>query len=51
MADRDGQGDPQDPTRRIHYDAQRLKILPDRDAHQGLRIDNLYQQQPEARKR
>ena len=38
-------------TRRIHSDAQRLEMPPDRNAHQGIRIDNLYQQQPEARKR
>ena len=35
-------------TREIHSDAQRLKMPPDWDAHQGIRIDNLYQQQPEA---
>ena len=35
-------------TRKIHCDAQCLKMPPDRDAHQGIRIDNLYQQQPEA---
>ena len=31
-------------TREIHSDAQRLKLPPDWDAHQGIRIDNLYQQ-------
>ena len=35
-------------TRAIHSDAQRLKMPPDWDSHQGIRIDNLYQQQPEA---
>ena len=33
-----------EPTREIHSDAQRLKMPPDWDAHQGIRIDNLYQQ-------
>ena len=33
-----------EPTREIHCDAQRLKMPPDWDAHQGIRIDNLYQQ-------
>ena len=37
-----------EPTRSIHSDAQRLKMPPDWDSHQGVRIDNLYQQQPEA---
>ena len=37
-----------EPTRAIHSDAQRLKMPPDWDSHQGIRIDNLYQQQPEA---
>ena len=36
-----------EPTRAIHSDAQRLKMPPDWDSHQGIRIDNLYQQQPE----
>ena len=35
-------------TREIHSDAQRLKMPPDWDSHQGIRIDNLYQQQSEA---
>ena len=35
-------------TREIHSDAQRLKMPPDWDSHQGVRIDNLFQQQPEA---
>ena len=35
-------------TRAIHSDAQRLKMPPDWDSHQGIRIDNLYQQQSEA---
>ncbi len=34
-------------TRAIHSDAQRLKMPPDWDSHQGIRIDDLYQQQPE----
>ena len=44
VADRGG------PKRRaaIHSDAQRLKMPPDWDSHQGIRIDNLYQQQHEA---
>ena len=35
-----------EPTHEIHSDAQRLKMPPDWDSHQGIRIDNLYQQQP-----
>ena len=31
-------------TREIHSDAQRLKMPPDWDSHQGIRIDNLVQQ-------
>ena len=33
-----------EPTREIHSDAQRLEMPPDWDRHQGIRIDNLYQQ-------
>lgn len=33
-----------EPTREIHCDAQRLKMPPDWETHQGVRIDNLYQQ-------
>ena len=32
-----------EPTREIHSDALRLKLPPDWDAHEGVRIDNLYQ--------
>ena len=32
-----------EPTRAIHSDAQRLKMPPDWESHQGVRIDNLYQ--------
>ena len=35
-------------TRRIHCNAQHLEMPPDWNSHQGIRIDNLYQQQPEA---
>ena len=33
-----------EPVREIHSDAQRVKRPPDWDAHEGVRIDNLYQQ-------
>ena len=32
-----------EPTREIHCDAMRLKLPPDWDAYEGVRIDNLYQ--------
>ena len=32
-----------EPTREIHSDAMRLKLPPDWDAYEGVRIDNLYQ--------
>ena len=32
-------------TREIHSDALRLKLPPDWDAYEGVRIDNLYQRQ------
>ena len=34
-----------EPTREIHGDALRLKLPPDWDAYEGVRIDNLYQRQ------
>ena len=34
-----------EPTREIHSDALRPKLPPDRDAYEGVRIDNLYQRQ------
>ena len=34
-----------EPTREIHSDALRLKLPPDWDAYEGVRIDNLYQRQ------
>ena len=33
-----------EPVREVHSDAQRLKLPPDWDAYDGIRIDNLYQQ-------
>jgi ectoine hydroxylase-related dioxygenase (phytanoyl-CoA dioxygenase family) len=34
-----------EPTREIHSDALRLKLPPDWDAYEGIRIDDLYQRQ------
>ena len=34
-----------EPVREVHSDAMRLKLPPDWEAHEGVRIDNLYQRQ------